>query len=169
MCTRAPQGLQTLESTRFLAIELQIGTKQNRPAGRANAGSQLRRGSFNRTAVSVGFESLDRTKLIKGVKAIECMERMVAAPVTERQVREAARYFGSAGASRQGLKTLCIARIETTLDTRAPRPVIGRCELNADFCRESYPGGHWSLQAGAGRICGSMRGSGNVNISDFRS
>src|SRR5260370_29822420 len=50
-CMRTPRGSQPEETTPFLANEVQIGTKRNRPATRANARSRARHRSFNRTVV----------------------------------------------------------------------------------------------------------------------
>ena len=49
--TNFPRGSQARESTRFWKIEVQVGTKPNRPLDRANACESARRGSFNRTVV----------------------------------------------------------------------------------------------------------------------
>ena len=49
--TSFPRSSQARESTRFWKIEVQVGTKQNRPLDRANARESARRGSFNRTVV----------------------------------------------------------------------------------------------------------------------
>jgi hypothetical protein len=51
MYTRVPRGSQARESTRFWKIEVQVGTKPNRPLARANACESPWRGSFNRTVV----------------------------------------------------------------------------------------------------------------------
>ena len=51
-CTCVPRGCQAGESTRFCKIEVQIGTKPNRPLGRASACDSTRQGSFNRTVLA---------------------------------------------------------------------------------------------------------------------
>src|SRR5450631_1796782 len=67
-CMRTPRGSQPEETTPFLANEVQIGTKRNRPATRANARSRARHRSFNRTVV---IRELDSRRVLLQNKTSE--------------------------------------------------------------------------------------------------
>jgi len=60
--TSFPKGSQARESTRFWKIEVQVGTKLNRPLDRANACESARRGWFNRTVVMTRLSSSSRDR-----------------------------------------------------------------------------------------------------------
>src|ERR1700751_1835192 len=49
--TAAPRGCQSRETTYYLVVRIQIGTKSNWTQTRANACSRACHGGFNRTAV----------------------------------------------------------------------------------------------------------------------
>ena len=99
---RAPWGSQPRESTRFLANAVQVGTKLNRPAARANACSRARHGSFNRTVVTSSIAvAIHQDRLEAPLKqmpdlAVPAVERLrkqqgwlsLAAPVIYSQTRK---------------------------------------------------------------------------------
>src|ERR1700747_163257 len=51
--TAAPRGCQSRETTYYLVVRIQIGTKSNWTQTRANACSRACHGGFNRTAVAL--------------------------------------------------------------------------------------------------------------------